>query len=243
MISDRKQKIEKSFGQKTHSYEQNALLQKECAKKLSALLPDTQPLKILEIGCGTGFLTSELQQKYPQAHILCIDISKNMVLACQQKFTGYRNLSFQIADGENFLIDEKFDLIASNLTVQWFDDPINGLDKMRKNLTKDGSLYFSTIGSKSFWQWEETLKSLSFPSGLLEIPSYKGVIKEEEENISYDNALSFLKSLKNIGAQNSRENYTPLSPVELWKACESFNTTYKGEITWHILYGRLSSLP
>ena len=241
MALSRKQKIEQSFGAKARSYERNAVLQKQVAKKLCSFLPESSPSKILEIGCGTGFLTTELQRKYPQADILCTDISKDMVLASQQKFTGYRNLSFQVMDGENFLIDQKFDLIVSSLAIQWFDNPVTGLQKICQNLAQDGLLYFSTLGNDSFSQWKQTLNDLKLPSGILETPEYDGIFEEINQIISYQNALEFLRSLKKIGAQNPRADYQHISPAELMRACKAFDSAYHGDITWHILYGCLNA--
>jgi malonyl-CoA O-methyltransferase len=241
MRLNRKEKIEKSFGDKAGSYERYATLQKESAQKLATFLPQTMPGKILEIGCGTGFLTEQLQRRYPQAHILCVDLARDMVLACQQKFTGYRNLSFQVGDGENLLLSETFDLIASNLTVQWFDDPKQGLKNLSKNLTKDGHLFYTTIGQRSFGQWKRTLEILDLPSGILESPEYDGIFSEEEITYQYDNALHFLRTLKKIGAQSPRAEYKQLSTAQLQKACKTYDNTYHGAMDWHILYGCLDT--
>ncbi len=241
MNLNRKQKIEKYFGSKVSSYNQHASLQKFTAQKLCALLPNAAPLKILEIGCGTGFLTEELQKKYPQSKILAIDISKEMVSVCAQKFIKYQNISFDIADGEGFLSTEKFDLIVSNLSIQWFENPIMGLYHLTSLLKSDGVLFYTTIGKEGFHEWKDVLNNLNLSSGLLDSPSYKGIFQEEKNVVNYKNALDFLSSFKKIGAQQPRPNYIPLKPVELIKACKSHDGKYKGQITWHILYGALDS--
>lgn len=240
-MKNRKEKIENSFDKKAHSYNRHASLQKKSAQNLCQLLPNTQPLKILEIGCGTGFLTEELQKIFPNSEIIGIDISKNMVASCQQKFTGHSNLNFQVMDGENINLDQKFDLIISNLSIQWFENPVTGLRKLCGNLTDGGALYFSTIGNKSFWQWQQILEELNLPSGILKSPSYDGIFTEEEEIITYKNAIDFLQNFKKIGAQQPREKYKPLSTKNLKKACSTFDTAHNGCITWHILYGCLDA--
>jgi len=241
MILNRKQKIEKSFGDKASSYSRYAILQKESAQKLCGFLPENTPLNILEIGCGTGFLTEELQKKYPQAQILGIDISKQMVTACRQKFTGYVNLNFETDDGEYFESDKKFDLIVSNLAVQWFGKPVTGLKHLTKFLNDNGILFYTTIGKESFSEWRTILQDLEFPSGLIDSPDYSGIFLEDKKTVSYKNALDFLKSFKKIGAHQPKENYTPLSTKQLKKACDTYDAAYQGKITWHILYGALDS--
>lgn len=239
MTQNRKQKIEQAFGEKVASYNRHAVLQRKSAKKLCCFLPETAPTKILEIGCGTGFLTEELQKRYPHAEIIGIDISKEMVFSCRQKFTGYQNLSFDVADGENFKSNQKFDFIVSNLAVQWFDNPIIGLRNLSCHLNKGGELYFSTIGKNSFQEWKKTLASLNYSSGIIDSPDYEGIFEEENEIIPYKNALDFLQNFKKIGAHQPKENYKPLSRQELLKACKAFDTAHQGNITWHLLYGRL----
>lgn len=237
MTLNRKEQIEKSFGSKVVSYDRHAFLQKRSAKKLADFLPDTQPAKILEIGCGTGFLTEEIQKKYPQANILGIDISQDMVAACRQKFTGYQNLSFDVCDGENFKSENKFDLIVSNLTIQWFDDPVRGIYKQKNNLSNKGKFFFSTIGPDGFQEWKETLNDINLASGIIGAPGYPYIFDEDKEIIEYKNALDFLRSFKKIGAHQPRENYQSLSRRQLLKACKAFDNKYRGNITWHILYG------
>ncbi len=242
MTLTRKEKIGNSFGEKVAFYNKHAFLQRECAQKLCELLPNTKPLKILEIGCGTGFLTEELQKKYPQAKILGIDISKEMVSCCSQKFTGYHNLSFQKLDGESFKLSEKFDLIVTNLTVQWFQTPSKGLQKLCKNLNNNGRLFFSTLGNKSFQEWGNILNGLNLPSGILPTRNYTGIFYQSEKIVPYKNAINFLQNLKKIGAHQPREGYRSLSQTNLRNACKAFDTAYQGNITWHILYGCLDAL-
>lgn len=237
----RKKNIEKSFGRKVASYNRHAFLQKESAQKLCFFLDDSPPQKILEIGCGTGFLTEELQKKYPQSAILAIDISKDMISSCRQKFTGYQNIEFQVQDGELFDSDNKFDLIISNLAVQWFESPVKGLRDLTKLLTDDGALFYTVIGQDGFKEWKDILNQLNLSSGIIDSPNYDGVFEEDKKIITYKNAFDFLRSFKKIGAHQPRENYQPLSVSQLKYACAKHDELYKGQITWHILYGALDS--
>ncbi len=237
MIQNRKQKIEKAFGQKVQSYNEHASLQKEIAVNLCRFLPDESPRNILEIGCGTGFLTQLLRAKYPDSDILSIDITKDMVLFCQDKFVDCPNLSFQVMDGENIILDNKFDLIVSNLSVQWFENPTQGISNLRNYLSDNGSLYFSTIGKNSFQEWTNILSDLNLPSGILHVPDYDGIFKEEEHIVIYKNAIDFLRNFKKTGVHQPHQKYKPLSYKSLQKALSVYDKQHDGDMTWHILYG------
>ncbi len=237
----RKEKIQQSFGDKVSSYNRHAVIQKETAQKLCTFLPDVMPQKILEIGCGTGFLTEELQRKYPQSNIMSLDISKEMVTSCRQKFTGYTNIEFQVSDGETFQSSEKFDLIISNLCVQWFENPPEGLQNLSKILNQDGVLFFTAIGHDEFKEWRHTLSTLKLSSGIVDSPNYGGIFYEDKKTITYKNALDFLRNLKRTGAHQPVPDYTPLSASQLKRACAAHDKEYQGQITWHIVYGALNS--
>jgi malonyl-CoA O-methyltransferase len=199
MTLNRKEKIEFNFDKNTQTYEDNAPIQHKVSQHLCDIISVSQPpSNILEIGCGTGFLTKKLIQKFPNAHITAIDISSKMVVHCQNKFTKNPRINFLKMDGENLKFNQKFDLITSNMSIQWFSNSIHSIEEIKKYLSKNGQLYYSTIGQNNFQEWQDTLDKLSLPNGLISVPEYKEIFKEEfliEKHIS---ANEFLKSLKNV---------------------------------------------
>ncbi len=68
-------------------YDQYAVVQKRMAYRLIETLTEkeAQPEKILEIGCGTGFMTRLLYDHYPSAQITTIDIAENMIQQAQER--------------------------------------------------------------------------------------------------------------------------------------------------------------
>jgi tRNA (cmo5U34)-methyltransferase len=51
-------------------------------------LENSQPLSILELGCGTGNLSLLLRQLFPQAHLTLVDLSPDMLQQASQKLGG-----------------------------------------------------------------------------------------------------------------------------------------------------------
>lgn len=63
---------------------------------LKELMPTVK--KIADLGAGTGLLSMELFQLYPDAKFLLIDISEEMIDVAKQRFNGIANVSFIIDD-------------------------------------------------------------------------------------------------------------------------------------------------
>jgi malonyl-CoA O-methyltransferase len=75
-----KQLLQKRFSKSAETYDQYANVQKAMARRLMGQL-DLQhwqgrgTVSILEVGCGTGYLTSLLCKKFPDADITAVEIS------------------------------------------------------------------------------------------------------------------------------------------------------------------------
>ncbi|MCL6586559.1 MAG: methyltransferase, partial [Anoxybacillus sp.] len=69
-----KQLMQKRFSERANTYDQFANVQKKMAHELMARI-SRPPKTILEIGCGTGYLTKLLYDAYPHAQLTAIDIA------------------------------------------------------------------------------------------------------------------------------------------------------------------------
>ncbi|MCL1910579.1 MAG: class I SAM-dependent methyltransferase [Leptospirales bacterium] len=78
--------------------------------------------KILDLGAGTGLLTKYLYDKYPNANYTLIDISEQMLEVARQRFAGLHNFKYLILDYSKELPPNKFDLIASALSIHHLED-------------------------------------------------------------------------------------------------------------------------
>lgn len=236
----RKEIIASNFGRCAQTYDRMAAIQRDSAETLAELLPDIEKPDILEIGCGTGFLTEEIIRKYPGANILATDLSPSMIEYTKTKFTQ-DNVRFDVMDGENPQTDKTFDLIVSNMTFQWFENPESSIAALKKLLKPGGQIFFTSLGTNSFIEWRRTLQKLGLPEGVNTGATLPGQVHEEERFIYYPSTLSFLKSVKAIGAHMPREGYPRLNHAALKKACVIHDETFDGRHTWHIVYGAVKN--
>lgn len=241
MLSSHHETLAHSFGKASSSYDHNSHVQQVAARHLASYLPASTPATILEIGCGTGHLTSHLCSRYPDAQITVTDISQSMLKQCQAKYGHYPNLHFTLMNGETLDPSIHYDLIVSSMVVQWFQEPLIGLNQLRQLLTPEGSLYYATLGKQSFWQWSACLAALELPSGLVSIPEWPNQLHDEMIAVKYENAYDFLRSLKAIGAHQPRFDYRPLTSARLKTLCRYYDQHYNGQIDWHLVYGKMTS--
>jgi malonyl-CoA O-methyltransferase len=234
----RKTIITRRFSNSTSTYDCNSALQNAVAERLCGLMPKENVKHILEVGCGTGNFTRHLIDKYPNARLAITDISEEMLMLCAGKYKNIDGLKFEVMDGEHVVTDRAFDIIASSMSLQWFDSPIEGIARQRAKITPSGSVVYATLGPDNFPEWRNTLETLRMPAGLLQMPQLPGCIFEERIQVDYGSAKNFLAVLKATGAHQPRAGYRPLGPSALKHACAEFDRLYAGRITWHIVYGR-----
>ena len=156
--------VKDTFSAGASAYDRVARIQPLVAARLAASL-DCKPARILEIGCGTGVLSSHLRSTFPDAELILTDISPSMLEICKRKLKG--NGIFRVMNGERPDTDlGLFDLIISNLAMQWFEDMPGGIDRLSKLLAPGGRFSFSTLGEKNFTEWRALLETRNLPSGL-----------------------------------------------------------------------------
>lgn len=101
------------------------------------------PLDILDVGCGPGNSTATLYAKYPNAAILGIDHSKEMIEAARK---AYPALSFALCDAgsELPLLKKQFDIVFSNACIQWIPHHEQLLQEMMQLIKPGGMLAIQT---------------------------------------------------------------------------------------------------
>jgi trans-aconitate methyltransferase len=103
------------------------------AADLIDLLAPKAGERILDIGSGTGHLTSQIAQR--GATVTGIDSSPEMVARAKE---NYPDLDFRVASATDFAFEEKFDAIFSNATLHWVKDAQSAANSIRRALRPGG---------------------------------------------------------------------------------------------------------
>jgi trans-aconitate 2-methyltransferase len=97
--------------------------------------------RVVDLGCGTGDLTVELHERLQPATTTGVDLSESMLARAMADHSGTDGLSFEAGDISTWL-GEDLDLVFANASLQWVDDHLNVLARMRTALVPNGQLAF-----------------------------------------------------------------------------------------------------
>lgn len=251
-------KIKHSFSKAARRYDGFADLQKDIAVELCKdyIVPLSShqfPLsRILDIGCGTGFLTNELRCALPDASIIGCDISPFMTKVAKDKIDKSNDSKkVHFISGDGAILSYKpdvFDMVTSNLTYQWVSDMQASFSEAKRVLRLGGVLVFSTIGPDTFKELRlcynnvlEITKKNGLPPfiefmdiqiliSLLEGAGFKNISVVNKTIIkNYRDMWSLLKTIKSIGAGNPfKEGDKSLSRGALLKKmAEEYKDNFK----------------
>lgn len=105
------------------------------------LLNPRQGERILDLGCGTGYLSNLIAQA--GARVIGIDRSTAMV---ERARAAYPDLDFRVLSATDFHFDTPFDAVFSNATLHWVLDKATAIDNIYHALRPGGRLVLEMGG-------------------------------------------------------------------------------------------------
>ena len=92
---------------------------------------------VLDVGCGPGNSSVVIKNIYPNADILGIDFSADMIERAKKDYT---DIIFEQWDADVFIEEtsQKFDLIFSNACLQWLPNQFKTITNLYKLLNDNG---------------------------------------------------------------------------------------------------------
>lgn len=106
---------------------------------LAAKINMENPKRIIDIGCGPGNSTAVLKKRYPDAYILGVDFSPNMI---EKAKADYPDMDFMLFDATRDFekLEDKYDIVFSNACIQWVPNHKKLLSDMMSILKPNGVL-------------------------------------------------------------------------------------------------------
>jgi len=226
-----KKAVSDSFSKFSSTYDEYAEAQAKAASLLAAFIKDNigkLPCgPVLEIGCGTGFVSREIIPLFPGSFFLITDISAKMAETCRDHLVNCKidcsDIVFAAYDGESRWPENRFSMIFSGFTFQWFTNPEESLADLFRALKPGGVIAFSFQSEGSFPEWKEACRMLDIPFTANPLPSIdnissfisaseiKSTVLEKAIPVNYRSSADFFRALKRIGAGTmaKEEHLTP----------------------------------
>ena len=236
--------IQKRFAKNLDTYNDNAKIQKKMAERLLSFLDRKDFDDILEIGCGTGFLTQLVNDSFNFNTYTANDI----VESCE-KYVKEINpkINFIPADIEKAVenSDKKYDLIISNAAFQWVENLESFIKLLVSKLNDGGVLLFSTFGPENFREVNFVLgKTLPYYSAneLQEIiKDYKNIVEQEMHVMAFKTPKDILKHIKSTGV-NALEMVS-WTKSDMQKFENGYNNFCSGipTLTYHPIYVKIEN--
>ncbi len=217
-----KRDIRAAFEASADRYDAVAVVQREVGSRLLERLDVLKmvPTSILDLGSGTGQCTRALSQRYPEARIVAIDLAEAMVSHTRRRFSWWQRRrkkhAFVSGDAENLpFADNSFDMLFSNLTVQWCNDLEQTFREFRRVLKPGGVLFYTTLGPDTLQElrasWavvDERVHVNAFldlhdvGDAMLHAGLAEPVMDMEHITLTYRDGMTLMRDLKELGAHN-----------------------------------------
>jgi trans-aconitate 2-methyltransferase len=95
------------------------------------------PRRLVDLGCGPGNSTAVLRQRWPEAEVLGIDTSAELLEAARRDHPG---IDFQRGNIAQWAPAEPYDLVFSNTALQWVGDHERLLPRLLDAVAPGGAL-------------------------------------------------------------------------------------------------------
>ena len=113
---------------------------------LIARIDADAPRTVVDLGCGPGNLTALLAQRWPDAEVIGLDSSPEMIAKARADVPGVR---FEVGDLREWVSDDggRVDVLVSNATLQWVPGHLELLPRLVDRVVPGGWLAFQVPGN------------------------------------------------------------------------------------------------
>ena len=237
------EKIRQAFSDAALQYDALTSLHKEIGRDLIKTVRMHEPCaRILDIGMGTGWLTTRLAHLFPGSVVVGLDFAQGMIDQAKQQGEDIRIL--QADAGHLPFQKNSFDIIISNLAYQWIEDIPRAFQQCSDTLNKTGVLSLTLFGHQTLQELFVALEQSQLSADQGKILSVRrlatldevkaalahagfidAIVDYERIKVRFPDMLGLIKWTKSIGA-NSLEKNVFIGKEWLSRANEYYNKNF-----------------
>jgi tRNA (cmo5U34)-methyltransferase len=106
------------------------------------------PIRVIDLGCGTGTIARQISLKFPNSRIVCMDIASNMIEIAKNKLSEHENTEYITGDFSRMKFDREFDVVVSSLALHHLEtdkDKTNFYRLIFNALSEQGIFYNADV--------------------------------------------------------------------------------------------------
>lgn len=258
-----RRRVRDSFERAAATYDAAAVLQQEVGERMLSRLDlvRRKPSTLLDAGSGTGGALPALAARYPQARLVAFDLALGMLHRARGRAPWWRNM---VGRGPRAVCGDlerlpfaagSFDLVWSNLALQWVNDLPRAFAEMYRVLAPGGLVMFTTFGPDTLKELRSAYAAAdrhTHVNGFVDLHDIGDmlvsqryadpVMDMEHITLTYADVRGLMHDLKAIGAHNAtRGRPTGLgarSRLErVVEAYEVFRRDGRLPATFEVIYG------
>lgn len=250
--------IAQSFSQAAQQYDDVADLQRLVADRLFDLYAQKLAGRVMDLGCGTGYVTGKLLAQTAISKITAVDIAPGMLALSRQRYG--EQVDWLLADAQSMgVATDSHAAIISSLAIQWCADLPALFSNMARVLEPGGEFVAATLGPNTLrelrWAWaqvddyqhvnefvsEETLQQSIMPT-FASLDWHRELVE-----LKFASVGEILRSLKQLGASNhnsgARHGLTTKSQLKAMQQAYESLRDEQGQltVTYEVFYLRATN--
>jgi malonyl-CoA O-methyltransferase len=214
-----RKEVRRAFGRAAAGYDAAAALQHRIRGELLERLDlvRIQPSAVLDLGAGTGHAALALKRRYPKSQVVALDLAESMLREAGRRQTLLRRFRRVCADAACLPFrPASFDIVFSNLMLQWCDEPDQVFAECRRVLRPGGLLSFASFGPDTLLELRRAWAAVDdrvhvnrfidmhdLGDALLRAGLAEPVMDVERHVLTYAELRELMLDLKAIGAHNA----------------------------------------
>ncbi|MGE0385333.1 MAG: malonyl-ACP O-methyltransferase BioC [Gammaproteobacteria bacterium] len=253
-----KRRVARAFDAAARRYDAVAELQATVASRNLERLDyiRIEPRTVLDLGAGTGTGARALRRRYRRARFVLVDLAHEMLRQAKARRAFLAREAYVRSDAERLpFADAAFDLVYSNLMLQWCPHPDEVFRGVKRILAPGGLFMFATFGPDTLmelrraWSAADAVRHVhafadmhDLGDGLIRAGFASPVLDNEHIVMTYADLRGLLADIRDIGAAcASPDRRRALTGKQAWRRFAEEYDAQRSEgrlpATYEIVYG------
>ena len=158
--------IATGYDRNADRYDDVARYNREAAERLVRALPPGDYGSLLDVGCGTGFATVAMVERFATTAVTGVDISAQMLERMRAKLAGLPEVEAELHVADVLAMpapDDAYDCVLASMALHWFPQRGKAITAMARKVAPGGVLGLVSPGPGHDLEYTKVLRTVQPP--------------------------------------------------------------------------------